>query len=224
MIQNEKEKELRLANEKLDELEKEAKTGVKEKALNILSDNVKRDFPGIEFEETLESIEKLKRKKHRCYTCRRYTKQVSIELIDLKLENSKEYELLVRKEYPDLIGLAVLFRLFDNPNEQLEDSKGYCVTFDSISKNNIKTKINTPKISVCSEWGLHPDIGNYLGKLGEKLVKIREKRLAKEKIDTQKLIEYEKAKKVIADYNSLTVKRGRGRPSSNPSKKTYFEE
>lgn len=213
MIRNEKEKELQEARDKIEAIEKEQEKGIDEISLNKLRDTIKRGFPDIEFKETSESIKQLMYKKHRCSSCIRYVKQTSLEIIDLKFENSEKY----REE-------IILFRLFDNPNEQLEASKGYCITHIPTIHKTVKTIINTPNMSVCTEWQLHPDISKYFGKLSEKLRKIREKKLAQEKIDSQEKIEFENAKKIVDAYNSRIIKRGRGRPSTDPSKKTYYEE
>ena len=184
-------------------------------ALNNVREDIKEQFPGVNFRETLEFMEQVKRGKHRCNTCNRYTRQTDISMIDAKF-----------KKHVEIHDTIYFFRIPGDPNEKLEDSKCYCIKGVGQAYEKVKTIIPIPKKSSCTDWTLHLEIIRYFGYLTKKLVRKRDLEEKQETMKTQKILEYENAKKItdIFEAELETEKRPRGRPSTDPSKKTFYEE
>jgi len=110
---------------------------------------IKKDFPNLKIEETIEALDKL-RQNPQCTTCSYYYSQssradIKNKIKGIKIENDQ----------------TLLLRIYKNSAEKLEDSKGYCCKLISPIKHTI-TMIPVPDLSLCSEWKIHNNLGNYI--------------------------------------------------------------
>jgi len=155
--------------------------------LRIARDKIKDLFPNLKIEETIEYINKIKNNPQ-CTTCSRYYSQSSRNDVKNKMKGIK-----VKNEQ------NLLFRIYKNSAEKLEDSKGYCCCFINAS-NHVKTIIPVPDLSLCSDWTLHPDLRDYFTILHQTINKEKEKlskKLEKERIALE---QKNKAEQIIKDY------------------------
>lgn len=149
---------------------------------------IKKDFPTLNIEETIEALNKIKNNPQ-CSTCSSFYSQSSRTDIKNKIKGLK-----VESEQ------TLLLRIYKNSAEKLKDAKGYCCSLISPIEH-IKTMIPVPDLSLCSDWKIHNNLREYIDFINQKVNKEKaqeNKELEKKRIALEGKT---RAEQVIKDYN-----------------------